>query len=135
MHDDSMEEESLEKQQIQVLIRPVQTFDIAPKEVSIEFNTTDESIEILPLTQLQFKDNARVRNLDGAVLTRTSLVLSMSGQNYRSSVFHMLFAPSIIRSVISINVKTGSRSLDSLFLYKIRRWPCRRSPERWSACG
>ena len=79
IHDDSMEEESLDKQQIQVLIRPVQTFDIAPKEVSIEFNTTDESIEILPLTQLQFKDNARVRNLDGAVLTRTSLVLSMSG--------------------------------------------------------
>ena len=27
----------------------------------------------------QYKDGARVRNLDGAVLTRTSLVLSMSG--------------------------------------------------------
>jgi len=74
-----LDEESIDKQSIQVLIRPIQAFDIKPKEVSIKFDTTDESIEIVPLTQLQFKDGARVRNLDGAILTRTSLVLSMSG--------------------------------------------------------
>ena len=79
MQDDSMDEENIENKQIQILIRPIETFHIAPKEVSIKFDTTDESIEILPLTQLQFKDGARVRNLDGAILTRTSLVLSMSG--------------------------------------------------------
>ncbi len=77
--EDALDEESIDKQSIQVLIRPIQAFDIKPKEVSIKFDTTDESIEIVPLTQLQFKDGARVRNLDGAILTRTSLVLSMSG--------------------------------------------------------
>ena len=77
--EDIVDEDSLEKQSVQILIRPVQSFRIEPKDVSIEFDTTDESIEILPLTQLQYKDGARVRNLDGAVLTRTSLVLSMSG--------------------------------------------------------
>ena len=77
--EDIVDEDSLDKQSVQILIRPVQSFRIEPKDVSIEFDTTDESIEILPLTQLQYKDGARVRNLDGAVLTRTSLVLSMSG--------------------------------------------------------
>ncbi len=77
--EDIDEVDSLDKQSVQILIRPVQSFKIEPKDVSIEFDTTDDSIEILPLTQLQYKDGARVRNLDGAVLTRTSLVLSMSG--------------------------------------------------------
>lgn len=77
--EDIVDDDPLEKQQVQILIRPVQSFTIEPKDVSIEFETTDEAIEILPLTQLQFKDGARVRSLDGAVLTRTSLVLSMSG--------------------------------------------------------
>ncbi len=77
--EDIVDEDSLDKQSVQILIRPVQSFKIEPKDTSIEFDTTDESIEILPLTQLQYKDGARVRNLDGAVLTRTSLVLSMSG--------------------------------------------------------
>ena len=36
-------------------------------------------IDIVPVTQLQYKDGARVRNLDGAALTRTSLVLQMQG--------------------------------------------------------
>ena len=77
--EDIVEEDNLDKQQVQILIRPVQSFTIEPRDVSIEFETTDEAIEIVPLTQLQFKDGARVRSLDGAVLTRTSLVLSMSG--------------------------------------------------------
>ena len=77
--EDIVEEDSIENKSVQILIRPIQRFEIKPKNVSIEFDTTDDSIEIVPLTQLQFKDGARVRNLDGAVLTRTSLVLSMGG--------------------------------------------------------
>ena len=75
----SLDEESLEDKPIQILVRPVQPMYIEPKEVSIEFNTTDELINIVPVTQLQYKDGARVRNLDGATLTRTSLVLQMQG--------------------------------------------------------
>jgi len=77
--DDAMEDESLDGRPVQILVRPIQTFDIEQKDVSIDFNPTDEAIELVPITQVQFKDGARVRNLDGAVLTRTSLVLSMSG--------------------------------------------------------
>ena len=75
----ALEEESLEDKPVQILVRPVQPMYIEPKDVSIEFNTTDESINIVPVTQLQYKDGARVRNLDGATLTRTSLVLQMQG--------------------------------------------------------
>ena len=69
----------MEDRPIQILVRPVQPMFIEPKEVSIKFDTTDELINIVPVTQLQFKDGARVRNLDGATLTRTSLVLQMQG--------------------------------------------------------
>ena len=75
----SLDEESITNQPIQILVRPVQQFDIKPKTVSIEFESTDESISIVPVTQLQYKDGARVRNLDGSTLTRTSLVLQMQG--------------------------------------------------------
>lgn len=74
-----VDEENIANQPIQILIRPVQVLSINPKEVSIKFNTTDELIDIVPVTQLQYKDGARVRNLDGATLTRTSLVLQMQG--------------------------------------------------------
>ena len=75
----AMDEETLSNKPVQILIRPVKTFMIEPKDVSIEFNSTEESIDIVPVTQLQYKDGARVRNLDGATLTRTSLVLQMGG--------------------------------------------------------
>ena len=75
----SLEEESIEDKPIQILVRPVQPMFIEQKEVSISFDTTDELINIVPVTQLQYKDGARVRNLDGATLTRTSLVLQMQG--------------------------------------------------------
>jgi len=77
--EDSLDDENLDGKPIQILIRPIQAFDIEQKDVSIKFDSTDEAIELIPITQVQFKDGARVRNLDGAVLTRTSLVLSMSG--------------------------------------------------------
>ena len=75
----SLEEESMEDKPVQILVRPVQTIYVEPKDVSIKFASTDELINIVPVTQLQFKDGARVRNLDGATLTRTSLVLQMQG--------------------------------------------------------
>ena len=74
-----LEDEALDEKPIQILVRPVQVLDIKPKNVSIKFDTSDELIDIVPVTQLQYKDGARVRNLDGAALTRTSLVLQMQG--------------------------------------------------------
>ena len=73
------DEESIANQPIQILVRPIQILDIKSKNVSIKFDTTNELIDIVPVTQLQYKDGARVRNLDGATLTRTSLVLQMQG--------------------------------------------------------
>jgi len=73
------DEDNIANQPIQILIRPVQILSVKQKDVSIKFNTTDELIDIVPVTQLQYKDGARVRNLDGATLTRTSLVLQMQG--------------------------------------------------------
>lgn len=75
----STDEENIANQPIQILVRPIQIINIQPKTVSIKFNTTDELIDIVPVTQLQYKDGARVRSLDGATLTRTSLVLQMQG--------------------------------------------------------
>ncbi|MBD8964875.1 DNA-directed RNA polymerase subunit beta'' [bacterium] len=75
----SLDEDSIANQPVQILIRPVQVLDVNQKDVSIQFNTTDELIDIVPVTQLQYKDGARVRNVDGATITRTSLVLQMQG--------------------------------------------------------
>ena len=75
----SIDEDSISNQPIQILVRPVQVLDVEQKNVSIKFNTSDELIDIVPVTQLQYKDGARVRNLDGATITRTSLVLQMQG--------------------------------------------------------
>ncbi len=75
----TLDEETMSNKPIQILVRPVQKFQINPKEVSIKFDSTDESIDIVPVTQLQYKDGQRVRNYDGAALTKTSLVLQMQG--------------------------------------------------------
>lgn len=75
----SLDEDSIANQPVQILIRPVQVLEVNQKDVSIAFNTTDELINIVPVTQLQYKDGARVRNVDGATITRTSLVLQMQG--------------------------------------------------------
>lgn len=74
-----VDEENIANQPIQILVRPVQLLSVKQKDVSIKFDTTEELIDIVPVTQLQYKDGARVRNLDGATLTRTSLVLQMQG--------------------------------------------------------
>lgn len=73
------EEIELVAKSIELLIRPVQEYEITPKEVNIAFNPTDDLIEIVPVTQLQYRDGARIRHLEGASLTRISLVLQMSG--------------------------------------------------------
>ena len=75
----SLDDESITNQPVQILVRPVQILDVNEKEVSIDFNSSDELINIVPVTQLQYKDGARVRNVEGATLTRTSLVLQMQG--------------------------------------------------------
>lgn len=75
----ALDEKAIANQPVQILVRPVQRFQIDTKEVSIRFNSTDEAIDLVPVTQLQYKDGSRVRNLDGGVLTRTSLVLQMDG--------------------------------------------------------
>ncbi|MCD8377804.1 MAG: DNA-directed RNA polymerase subunit beta'' [Candidatus Gastranaerophilales bacterium] len=70
---------SIEEKPIQILVRPVQILKVKPKDVSIRFNTSDDLIDVVSETQLQYKDGTRVRSLDGATLTRTSLKLSMDG--------------------------------------------------------
>ena len=75
----TLDEDSISNQPIQILVRPVQVLKVDQKNVSIKFNTTDKLIDIVPVTQLQYKDGARVRNLDGSTITRTSLVLQMQG--------------------------------------------------------
>lgn len=75
----ALDEDTISNQPIQILVRPVQVLEVNQKDVSIKFNTTDELIDIIPVTQLQYKDGARVRNVDGATITRTSLVLQMQG--------------------------------------------------------
>ena len=75
----SLEEDNIANQPIQILVRPVQVIKVDQKDVSIKFDSSDELIDIVPVTQLQYKDGARVRNLDGATLIRTSLVLQMQG--------------------------------------------------------
>ncbi|MBO5386368.1 DNA-directed RNA polymerase subunit beta'' [bacterium] len=75
----SLDEDNIANQPVQILVRPVQVLEVEQKAVSIQFNTTDDLIDIVPVTQLQYKDGARVRNLDGSTITRTSLVLQMQG--------------------------------------------------------
>ncbi|MBQ2611266.1 hypothetical protein IJF81_02620, partial [bacterium] len=74
-----LDDDSISNQPVQILIRPVQVIKVKPRDVSIGFSTTDELLDIVPVTQLQYKDGARVRNLDGSTITRTSLVLQMQG--------------------------------------------------------
>ncbi len=73
-------EEEIEIKAAEVLIRPIQEFDIEPKDVKIKFESTEtDLISLVPVTQIQYRDGARIRHLEGANLTRTSLVLQMEG--------------------------------------------------------
>lgn len=73
-------EDTAEYEFAEVLLRPVQEYEVAPREVNIQFGSTeDENITIVPITQLQFKDGDKIRQVEGASLLRTSLVLQMKG--------------------------------------------------------
>lgn len=58
-----------------LLLREVQLFDISPRDVELLPETTDADINILPVTQMNFKDGDRVRNINGGALTKTSMIL------------------------------------------------------------
>lgn len=65
---------------MQLLVRPVEEYLIEPRETKFKHRATDEKISLRSVTQLLFRDREKVRNLQGAQLTRTSLVLQMQGQ-------------------------------------------------------
>jgi DNA-directed RNA polymerase subunit beta' len=64
----------------QLLIRPVEEYWIEPLETKFKHRATDDKISLRSVTQLLFRDREKVRHLQGAQLTRTSLVLQMGGQ-------------------------------------------------------
>jgi DNA-directed RNA polymerase subunit beta' len=65
---------------IQVLVRPIEEYWIEPKDTKFRHRATDDKISLRSVTQLLFRDREKVRHLQGAQLTRTSLVLQMQGQ-------------------------------------------------------
>jgi DNA-directed RNA polymerase subunit beta' len=80
LDDDDDVEDTADLEYAEILLRPYQEFEIKPREVSISFDSTDpDNIEILPVTQLQVKDGDRIRQIEGAPVLRTSLVLQMRG--------------------------------------------------------
>ncbi len=65
---------------MQLLVRPIEEYWIEPKETKFKHRATDDKISLRSVTQLLFRDREKVRHLQGAQLTRTSLVLQMQGQ-------------------------------------------------------
>ena len=73
-------DDSSEFEYAEVLIRPVQEFEVAPYDVQIQFEATDkDNISVVPVTHLTYKDGDKIRHVEGAPLLRTSLVLQMQG--------------------------------------------------------
>jgi DNA-directed RNA polymerase subunit beta' len=62
-----------------ILVRPVEEYWIEPRETKFKHKATDDKISLRSVTQLLFRDREKVRHLQGAQLTRTSLVLQMQG--------------------------------------------------------
>ncbi len=116
----SIDEDHISNQPIQILVRPVQMLEVKQKDVSIKFNTSDGLIDIVPVTQLQYKDGARVRNLDGSTITRTSLVLQMQGYLSHLKGMVELDAKEALRIVVLENLivrretESNIKSLSSL---------------------
>lgn len=64
----------------ELLVRPVYEFEVAPREVAIDFVSTEpDNIRVIPVTQMQYADGAKIRQVEGASLIRTSLVLQTDG--------------------------------------------------------
>jgi DNA-directed RNA polymerase subunit beta' len=78
--DDEELDDTSEYEYAEVLIRPVYEYAIGPKEVQLSFASTEtQNIHVVPITQLNYQDGARVRQVEGAPLLRTSMVLQMHG--------------------------------------------------------
>ena len=102
---DIEEESEIPDKNIDIILRPIQEFEIAPREVAIDFNSTDSQISIVPVTQLQYRDGSRVRNIEGACLTRTSLVLQMQGYlNHLKGLVEMDEASDNLKIVVLENL-------------------------------
>ncbi len=71
--------ENEEKGTVKLLLRPVQIFPIEPKKVVFQGYSTDQHIALVSVTQMLHRDGERVRNLNGGPLSKTSLVLTMTG--------------------------------------------------------
>jgi len=61
------------------VVRPVEEYWIEPPATKFKHSQTDEKIGLRSVTQLLFRDREKVRQIQGAQLTRTSLVLQMQG--------------------------------------------------------
>ena len=73
-------EDTAEYEYAEVILRPVQEFTVEPHDVQITFDSSEPStMQLVPVTQMQYADGERIRQIEGASLTRTSLVLQMSG--------------------------------------------------------
>lgn len=94
----------------EVLIRPVQAFQIAPLDVSIRFDSTEsDNIGVVPVTQLLYKDGDKIRQVEGAPLLRTSLVLQMKGYLSR------------LKGIVEEDTPTGNHKIAVLENLTIRR--------------
>ncbi|MEB3287511.1 MAG: DNA-directed RNA polymerase subunit beta'' [Vampirovibrionales bacterium] len=77
--DDDLDDTS-DLEYAEVLLRPFEEFEVAPRKVKIEFESSDpDNIKVVPVTQLQVKDGDRIRQIEGAPILRTSMVLQMGG--------------------------------------------------------
>ncbi|MFM7469545.1 MAG: DNA-directed RNA polymerase subunit beta'', partial [Vampirovibrionales bacterium] len=66
---------------VDVLLRPVYEYDIAPHQAQITFTgPDDQDITLKAVTKLQYADREKVRHIEGGSLLKTQLVLSMEGQ-------------------------------------------------------
>lgn len=69
----------LEEGKFRAIIRPVEEYLIEPRDTKFKHEQSDEKIGLRAVTQLLFRDREKVRQVQGAALTRTSLVLQMQG--------------------------------------------------------
>ncbi|HEY9687058.1 MAG TPA: DNA-directed RNA polymerase subunit beta'' [Coleofasciculaceae cyanobacterium] len=97
--DDEDIEDTSDLEYADVLLRPYQEFEVAPRQVNIQFDSTDpDNITVVPVTQLQVKDGDKIRHIEGAPILRTSLVLQMKGYLER------------LRGVAEIKEGTGKKN-------------------------
>jgi DNA-directed RNA polymerase subunit beta' len=109
--DDDMDDlaETSNYEYADLLVRPVQEYHLAPRDVGIAFDSTEEHIKLLPMTQLAYKDGDKIRNMEGAPLTRTSLVLDMSDYLGR------------LKGIVETDIKTDNLKIAVLENLIIRR--------------